>query len=119
VEVTIQVVNFQSCCVDNLGITLRGSSTGGYDVGVEIDSNHLAKITTDYSSLNSLASAHFDPGFSMHTYRAEVKGNTIKLFIDGGLLASATDNQYLDAGQVGLYSSFVQVDVTSFKVIAL
>ncbi len=119
VEVTMQVVNFQSCCTDNVGMILRGSSTGGYDVGLEIDSNHLAKIATDYTSVNPIASAHFDPGLSVHTYRAEVKGNTIKFFIDGGLLVSATDNQFLDPGQVGLYSSFVQVEVTSFKVTAL
>lgn len=60
-----------------------------------------------------------DPGHGWHTYRLEVKDNRVTLLYDGSALASATDNRYLDAGQVGLQASGMQVSVRSFKVIAL
>ena len=117
----MQVISFPDCCVDNFGIFLRSSSAGGYDAGVALGGSGtpLARITTDYFSVNSLSSAPFDPGKAIHTYRAEVKGNTIKLSIDNNPLASTTDNQFLDPGQVGLYSDSVQLEVISFKVTAL
>lgn len=43
----------------------------------------------------------------------------ITLFIDGSLLVSATDNRLLSGGSVGLFSTGSQINVRSFKVIAL
>ena len=60
-----------------------------------------------------------DPGHGWHTYRLEIKDNKITFSFDGSVLVSANDNRYLDAGQVGLLTSGVQLSVRSFKVIAL
>jgi len=54
-----------------------------------------------------------------HAYRIEVRGNSIQLLIDGAVVLETIDNQYLTGGQVGLLSNSVQVNVRSFKVIAL
>ena|SRR2546421_10071481 len=47
------------------------------------------------------------------------KDNTIKFFIDGGLVLSLTDNRYLTGSEVGLWCQNVQLEVSSFKVTAL
>lgn len=64
-------------------------------------------------------SASFDPGTSVHLYRVEAKDNTIKLFIDGNLILTMTDNRYLTGSEVGLWSNDVQFQVSSFKVMAM
>jgi hypothetical protein len=51
-----------------------------------------------------------------HTYRVEVKGNTITMFMDGSPMTSTIDNRFLSAGQVGLWSRATQLDVRNFKV---
>ncbi len=61
----------------------------------------------------------FDPGEDWHTYRLELKGNTLKLLVDGSVLVQGTDNRFLSAGRVGLWSQGYQLQVRSFKVIAL
>jgi hypothetical protein len=67
-----------------------------------------------------IGGADFDPGGQKpHTYRLEVRGNTLKLLIDGGVVLSVSDNRFLSAGRVGLWSDYGQMNVRSFKVIAL
>ncbi len=75
-----------------------------------------------FSSGNTLTSNSFSPGTALHTYRAEVRDNTIKFFIDGSPIATATDNRLLTNQtneQVGLYCQSLQLQVTSFQVTAL
>lgn len=60
--------------------------------------------------------AAFDPGMDWHTYRLEVRGNTVRLLIDGAEAASVTDNKYLSTGRVGLWCNTYQVEVRSFTV---
>jgi len=48
-----------------------------------------------------------------------VKDNTIKSFIDGGLVLDMVDNRYLSGSEVGLWDQNVQLTVVSFKVTAL
>ena len=43
----------------------------------------------------------------------------IRLLVDGGLVVSTTDNSFLKGGQVGLYSFGSQINVRSFRVVAL
>ncbi len=123
VETRIQVTSsVERAC---FGITVRGSSTGKYMAGVgscfrasaPVDTAYLAG--PGYSNDSNSSHASFDPSTSMHTYRVEVNGNVIKFLIDGGLVVSLTDNRYLTGTQVGLWSKNVQLQVTSFKVIAL
>jgi hypothetical protein len=52
-------------------------------------------------------------------YRVEVRANTLRLLVDGARMVDATDNRYLSPGRVGLWSDQYQLEVRSFKVIAL
>ena len=54
-----------------------------------------------------------------HTYRMELRGNHIRFLIDNALALEATDNRYLSSGQVGLWSDGAQINVRSFKILAL
>lgn len=60
-----------------------------------------------------------DADGSWHTYRLEVRGNTLTLMKDGGVILRATDNRFLTGGSVGLYSHRVQLTVRAFRVIKL
>lgn len=125
VEAKIQVISTQS--YNNcFGISTRGnpSSNGwqGYKAGVGdcgggLDKARMSGPNYYYDSQRKDAS--FNPGTSMHTYRVEVKDNTIKFSIDGGLILNMVDNRYLSGSEVGLWSQNVQLTVLSFKVTAL
>lgn len=124
VEANIQVVNWPRCCYSQFAIVVRASTNSygswqGYSIGDDLQnpSTEISAHAGDFGS--SLANAPFDPGAAWHTYRVEVKGDTIKLLIDGGVKLAITDNSYLSGGQVGLWSYEVQLNVSSFKVIAL
>jgi hypothetical protein len=54
-----------------------------------------------------------------HTYRMEVQGNALRLYVDGDLVVETGDLRYVDPGQVGLWGRKAQVDVRSFRVLAL
>jgi hypothetical protein len=67
----------------------------------------------------SSASKNYQLDTLVHTYRAEISGNTIKLLLDKHLLLETSDNTYTNAGQVGLRDVYGSINVMSFKVIAL
>jgi hypothetical protein len=63
--------------------------------------------------------AAFSPGTGVHTYRVEAMNNTIKFFVDSSLLLTLTDNRYLTGAQIGFWDRSIQLQVTSFQVMAL
>ena len=71
------------------------------------------------SSNKPLIHTVFDPGTREHTYGMEVKGNTLKVFVDREQALETTDNQYLTGTQVGMKSYDTQIAVTAFRVIAV
>lgn len=109
-------------------ITLRGTALSdgwqGYVAVVCANSSNgqavqIAAIDTTNNIFDVLSNAPFDPQNTWHSYRVEVKGTTIKFFVDGGLLLSADDSRFLGAGQIGLLSEYMEVKLSSFKVTAL
>jgi hypothetical protein len=66
-------------------------------------------------------SRQFDPGSDWHTYRIEVEGNEMRVFVDGSQLVETVDNTLIsnEGGQLAIFSYYLQVNVRSFKVIAL
>jgi hypothetical protein len=65
-------------------------------------------------------SKDFNPGQAYHSYRLEVKGNTLKLFIDDALWIEGNDNKYLTGTQAGLWVyGGAQVNIRNFKLIAV
>lgn len=102
------------------GINVCGSSDQGSWTG------YIAYIINNGGVLALIrypqheVSQNFDPGTTWHTYRVEVRANSIALLIDGATIATATDATYLTCGeQVGLWSDLIPISVSSFKVIAL
>jgi hypothetical protein len=71
------------------------------------------------SPFSTIAFQPFDPGKEWHTYRLEVKGNTIRLLVDGALLLEEVDNAIFTNDKVGLFSGSAQINVRNFKVIQL
>lgn len=107
----------------HFGMTVCGSTTDsgwqGYEgiFAYEYYGDHHVQI---WVNTDKQAEASFDPGITSHTYRLEVKGNVITMFVDGVQIAQATDNKFITCGrQVGLLSSLVVLHVSSFKLIAL
>ena len=116
VEAKIQLSNQVAGC---FGIVLRTSYATSICNGQYSPLPDTAYI---FFASNTLKSNPFSPGTALHTYRAEVRDNTIKFFIDGSLIATATDNRLLTtetSEQVGLYCQSLQLQVTSFQVTAL
>ena len=116
VEAQIQLTNQVSGC---FGIVLRTS----YATAI-CNSQYSGPPDTAYVSYTSdtLTNTPFTPGATSHTYRAEVRDNIIKLFIDNSLVTTAKDNRLLTSdtsGQVGLFSQQLQLQVTSLRVTAL
>jgi hypothetical protein len=61
----------------------------------------------------------FRPGVHWHTYRLEVRGPQMTLFIDGMEAAEMTSNRYFMGRHVGIYSLGARIEVASFRVVAL
>jgi hypothetical protein len=99
----------------NFGVAARAvDDASGYRGGF-FDSSASAAITGPGMPFQGRQFRH---GRTWHTYRLEVKGNTVKLLIDGGLFLERSDNRFLTAGRAGLWQGRgAQFNVRSFKVI--
>ncbi|HEU5431293.1 MAG TPA: family 16 glycoside hydrolase, partial [Thermomicrobiales bacterium] len=76
-----------------------------------------------YNHDQVLAATDFKPGNSWHTYRVEVRGGTLTLFIDGRKLLDSpgarTNWQAGAPGQVGFWSQGVQLAIRRVTVYGL
>lgn len=109
-------------------ITIRGKALSngwqGYTADVCANLGHgpavqIMAIDSTNNISDILSTTPLDPQHTWHHYRVEAKGTTIKFFMDDGLLLSADDSRYLDPGQIGLLSEYMQVKLSSFKVTML
>jgi hypothetical protein len=109
------------------GIEARIGDLGSYWAGRicpspdSFDSSHEGIWAADYESgvWETLASQEYSDDAEWHTYRMEVQGDVLRLFIDGELVVETGDVRYVDSGQVGLWSGQTQISVRSFRVLAL
>jgi hypothetical protein len=123
VEATVQSLN--SDC-PNFLIFVRGTSTAnglqGYAMGV----GHLLVYgscgvqirTVGGSAYSEIAQASPPPISGTSVFRAEVKGFTLKFFIDGNSILTVNDTTNLSPGQIGLYAGS-QLEIIHFKVVVL
>lgn len=127
IEAKVQVVSYQNN-YPVFGFAIRGTTVNnswqGYQNALgylDAASNNSTCNTRIYTNdmNNPLVNAPFDPAKSVHTYRFEAKGNTLKFYIDGGSVLQVVDNQFLGGAQVGLWCYHVELSVTSFKITAL
>jgi len=116
VEADIEAIP-TSCVTGAFGLTARSAYMGGYTGCYTLGIATFDPKGTDYI-LRELA--HKDAKIAdEQTYRLEVRGNTIKLLVNGGVMVEAKDNSFLDPGEVGIWSKGVQITVSRFKVIGL
>lgn len=55
-----------------------------------------------------------------YTYRIDVKGGTITVYINGNpILGSVTDLTYLSGGQVSIWDTSCQLSISSVEIIAI
>lgn len=123
VEASIQVVNPYS---GSFGISVRGNG-GTVDNGWQgywatfngTDFGELDAIIQSNHTNAYIAKAAFDPGSRWHTYRVEVKGNNIRIFVDDNFIVQVSDPRFPAGDQVGLTSINTQINISSFKIIAI
>ncbi len=137
VEAEMQFVSMgdqgsEDCKNPVIAIAVRANNQDGYLGGMDFPlggcvGGNMAAIWnmndiithSRYPTGAALVSQNFSPGTDYHVYRIEARGNNIRLLIDGNVIATLTDNRYLSPGQIGLLADAVQVNIRSFKVIAL
>jgi hypothetical protein len=74
-----------------------------------------AKVYVD----SPLRSASYRLDNAWHTYRVEVRGTNVRVLVDGRKVLSCETTKYLSGRGIGIFSEFHQLNVKSFKVIAL
>jgi hypothetical protein len=120
VEAEIQVIHvpgyWDGGCDHGFGLVARS----GYRASIIYDRNATARLSTMDTCGGALGDQSFAPDIGgWHTYRLEVRGNTLTFRIDGSVMVETTNNQFASAGQVGLWGVNTQIDVRRFEVIAL
>lgn len=112
-EATIEVVAVNGC--SSFGLVARQTEgTWGYQGGINFCEFEGAAIWDIGPSWTA-----FRPGSTRHTYRLEVRGTEIRLFVDGTLMVAATNESIAGPGRVGLWCDQMQVHVATFRVISL
>jgi hypothetical protein len=117
VEAEIQLLNPQcGATYKEFGLIARAEREEGIIAGYKCSE---VAIGIGSHFFRRIASQAFDAGSRWRTYRLEVQGNLIKLFVDGVSMLEAADNRYLSSGKLGMFSIGAQISVRSFKVIKL
>ncbi len=115
VEVEMQLTKLASSGAAGIWVKVRT----GYRAGVGYWPGTATVTAGEELYAQAIGGKPFDPGKEWHLYRIEVKGNTVRIVIDGAPRVEVTDNTYLDPGEVGLAAMYSQLNVRSFKVIKL
>jgi hypothetical protein len=110
---------------NGFGILARGGGGNGYKAW--IGAQGLAAIglasqspPDDLTGDSLVVQDNYQVDTAWHTYRFDLKENTLTFFIDGQKILNTLDNQYLNSGSVGLVvNGGSEIDVKSFQVTAL
>lgn len=121
VEVTIKILHLDG----DFGVYLRGNPNNiGYKVGIQTGTgSHTYLAVSCNASCGELQRNLYPTDFNWHTYQIVIKGNTIKMYVDGNnlpiLYAVDLDNTVSSGDILGLYANHIRIAVRSFKVYAL
>lgn len=123
VEAEIQLIPPENCAFvgQQFGLVARADEQGGILGGLlcSNDGLVLASTDTEFSLIREddrIAEKDFTIDGKWHTYRLEVKGNSVRLLVDGAPFLNGTDNRRLDSGDVGMFASELQINVRSFEI---
>ncbi len=109
----------------SFGLATRLGKQAGYRAGY-MDSGTFGPYAgiwpasaTELRLNASIARGNFAPKAGWHVYRLEVRANTIRFLVDNAVIIDAQDNLFLAPGQVGIWCDRMQINIRSFKVLAL
>jgi hypothetical protein len=125
VEAQVQFLGFDQVCNGySFGVDARMiPGTNGYEGGTNLAHGACDPSQADASlhvdNYTLLAITPFVPGTSWHTYDLEVNGNQLTLLIDGNEMLQATNDVHTTGGLAGIEDFNVQMNVSSFKIIAV
>lgn len=112
VQETLQVVQGSG----QFGFVVRGGSVPGYTVGIDLG---YPRAYIDSTQNLGIQYNNMPDASQSHTYRAEVKDNTVTFLIDGTQVMQITDNTYLDPGKIAIFCAGTQLEITDFQVFVL
>jgi Domain of Unknown Function (DUF1080) len=105
----LQGSNVQAMVGGIIQLTLNGDTTSWAAFHSADNNVQMYKPNTEY-----------DPGYSWHTYRVEVRNNSIRLFVDGRQATELKNFSTLFSGtRIGLYTAHSGTEVGTFKVTSL
>jgi len=113
IEVEVQVLRG-----DNFLLYLRQPDNRGTDVGYSLQF-YDGQTLLNSAAVSHLAIRAFSFGTGWHTYRLEAQANSVRALVDGTPWLSSTDNRYLDGRYVALRDAGAQINVRSFRIMAL
>jgi hypothetical protein len=124
VEVEAQILRFNrfpETGGNDFLVMARGAIFGGVGIpcpgrGPQVD---RPMLHLDAWFCGFLVGKAFAPGQEWHTYRLEVEGNELRLFVDGELQLQERSNRTLSGGEVGVLSHRVEVGIRRFAVYSL
>jgi hypothetical protein len=112
VEMELQIVRHEGC--SSFGLVVRGA----YQAGIHRCGRGTVIKSKDNRDIEERRVLP-DSDSEWHVYRVEARGNTIRILLDGAMIARATDNRFLEPGPAGMWADKIQVSVRAFRVIAL
>ena len=124
VEVEAQILRFNrvpETAGNDFLVMARGAIFGGVGTpcpgrGPQVDHPMLH---LDAWICGFLVGKEFNPDQEWHTYRLEVEGNELRLFVDGQLQLQERSNRTLSGGEVGVVSYRVEVGIRRFAVYSI
>lgn len=120
IEVQAQLPNGLSSILSWVGIAARIGAATGTTSGYAAYVRNGDVIGIDTSEKNLVEHCCFEPGTGWRTYRFELRGTTLNFYIDGALVLSSQDAQFLTtAGQIGFRDNWTLVYIRSCVVKAL
>jgi hypothetical protein len=125
VEAEIQYIHGNYTCSEHrFGVFARSDGRSSGYAGLianlcSLKGGNVSVFSRDQKRPPDLAGGVYEPRQEWHTYRLEVVGNEITLLVDGAVICQAIDNQFLTGGGAGLLNIGVQINVRSFRVVAL
>jgi hypothetical protein len=122
VEAEIQLIPPDSCRYvgQEFGLAARADERGGILGGFSCYNDGLVIASTDNpfsftSERDRIDAEDFTLDDEWHVYRLEVRGNRIRLLMDGAPILEGTDNRRLDSGKIGMFGNDLQINVRSFR----
>jgi hypothetical protein len=125
VEAEIELIRYTYEVSTGFGIVVRADADrrgyaaghcGGPGLSMCGPNNWNAFVWSTEDPQHPISAAPFKPEPGWHRYRVEVRGDNIKLYIDGNLYVAVTDSRYLSGPNIGLFSKAAVIRVRSFSV---